>query len=204
MALLARSTAKSEALAAELPGARAYSCDVTDAEAIARTFGEIREQMGPVSTLLYNAGSGTWGTLEETTAEQMEGAWRINTLGLMLCAQQVVPGMKDAGAGTIIVTGATASLRGGARFTAFASAKAAQRSLTESMARDLGPKGIHVALMIIDGVVDLPRTRQAMKDAPDEMFMKPAEIAEAAWATAQQGRSAWSFKVELRPFGEKW
>lgn len=204
VALLARSSTTTTELASALPHARAYACDVGDPASIIRAFAEIREQLGPVGTLLYNAGGGSWGTLEQTTPEQFETAWRINALGLLVAAQQVVPSMKAAGSGTIVITGATASLRGGANFTAFAAAKAAQRSLAESMARDLGPQGIHVALLVIDGVVDLPRTRAALADRPPEAFMKPEEIADVAWATARQGRSTWSFLVELRPFGEKW
>lgn len=204
VALLARSTDTTEALAASLPRARAYACDVTDAEAITSTFAAIHEELGPVQTLLYNAGPGTWGTPEATTALQMEQAWRINAVGLLLASQQVIPAMKEAGRGMILVTGATASRRGGARFTAFASAKAAQRSLAQSMARDLGPQGIHVALLIVDGVVDLPSTRQMMGDKPDEFFMQPDDIAQVAWDTCQQPRSAWSFEVEVRPFGEAW
>lgn len=204
VALLARSTETTKPLAASLPYARAYACDVTDPAAIAETFATIRDELGPVETLLYNAGPGCWGTPEETTIEQMEEAWRINALGLLLASQQVIPTMKEAGRGTILVTGATASRRGGARFTAFASAKAAQRSLAQSMARHLGSKGIHVALLIVDGVVDLPYTREMMEGKPDEFFMQPDDIAQVAWDTCQQSRSAWSFEVEVRPFCEVW
>jgi NAD(P)-dependent dehydrogenase (short-subunit alcohol dehydrogenase family) len=90
------------------------------------------------------------------------------------------------------------------RTTAFAPAKAAQRSLAEAMARHLWPAGIHVALIIIDGVIDIERTRTAMPDKPDDFFLKPDDIAETAWWLTQQKRSAWSFEVEARPFGEKW
>ena len=108
------------------------------------------------------------------------------------------------GAGVILFTGATASLRGNKRTAAFAPAKAAQRSLAESMARSLWPAGIHVGLMIVDGVVDLPRTRKAMPDKEDEFFVDPAGLAETAWFLAHQDRQAWSFEVEVRPFGETW
>ena len=112
--------------------------------------------------------------------------------------------MKAKGSGAIIVIGATASRRGAARTAAFAPAKAAQRSLAESMAKHLGPAGIHVAVIIIDGVVDLPRTRKAMPDRPDDFFVKPEDVAATAHWLAAQPRSAWSFEVEARPFAEKW
>jgi NAD(P)-dependent dehydrogenase (short-subunit alcohol dehydrogenase family) len=112
--------------------------------------------------------------------------------------------MKQRGTGSIIAIGATASRRGGPAAAAFASAKAAQRSLAESMARHLWPAGIHVALVIIDGVVDLERTRQRMLDKPDELFVRPDAVAETVFHLATQDRSAWSFEVEARPFGERW
>ena len=122
----------------------------------------------------------------------------------LLCAQQVIPAMKAAGRGTIVFIGATASRRGGPRSAAFAPAKAAQRSLAESMARSLWPAGIHVALIVVDGVVDLPRTRKAMPDKPDSFFIKPDGVAETVFQLCAQEPSAWSFEVEARPSGETW
>jgi NAD(P)-dependent dehydrogenase (short-subunit alcohol dehydrogenase family) len=112
--------------------------------------------------------------------------------------------MKRSGQGAIIVVGATASRRGMPRTAAFAPAKAAQRSLTESMARHLWPAGIHVAVVIIDGVVDLDRTRSAMPDKPDGFFVKPDDVAATVHWLSEQPRSAWAFEVEARPFGESW
>jgi NAD(P)-dependent dehydrogenase (short-subunit alcohol dehydrogenase family) len=103
-----------------------------------------------------------------------------------------------------VVIGATASRRGNVKTAAFAPAKAGQRALSESMARHLWPAGIHVSLIIIDGVVDLPSTRQRMKDKPDSFFVKPADVAATALSLTQQARSAWSFEVEARPSGENW
>lgn len=112
--------------------------------------------------------------------------------------------MQAAGRGAIVFVGATASRRGGLRTVAFAPAKAAQRSLAESLARQLWPAGIHVSLIVLDGVVDLPRTREMMRGKPDEFFVKPDDVAAtAAWLVAQP-RSAWAFEVEARPFGETW
>jgi NAD(P)-dependent dehydrogenase (short-subunit alcohol dehydrogenase family) len=140
----------------------------------------------------------------DTTPEQFESAWRINAMGLFLCAQEVVPAMQRSGAGAVVVTGATASRKGGARATPFSSAKGAQRLLAESMARSLGPQGIHVALIVVDGVVDLPRTRERMPGKPDTFFVRPDGVADIALSLVRQDRQAWSFEVEARPFAEVW
>lgn len=204
VALLARGSTFTRELAANLEEARAYECDVTDAAAIERAFQSIREDLGEVEVLIYNAGSGTWGTVEEVSDSDFETAWRINAMGTLLASRQVIPAMKRAGRGSIVIVGATASLRGGAKFAAFASAKAAQRSLAQGMARHLWPSGIHVALLIIDGAVDLPRTREMMPDKPDSFFLKPDDIAETVFQVTKQNPSAWSFEFEARPFGERW
>jgi NAD(P)-dependent dehydrogenase (short-subunit alcohol dehydrogenase family) len=108
------------------------------------------------------------------------------------------------GAGDIVFIGATASRRGGKMTAAFAPAKAAQRSLAESMARTLRPAGIHVSLIVIDGVVDLERTRAKMPDKPDDFFVDPAGVAEIAWRLTRQSPRVWSFETEARPLGEAW
>jgi NAD(P)-dependent dehydrogenase (short-subunit alcohol dehydrogenase family) len=204
VALLARSTSLSRDLAAELGDARAFECDVTDASSVARAFASIKAELGEVEVLVYNAGSGVWGSVEDVSAEQLDAAFRVNTLGCFLAAREVIPAMKRAGKGSILIVGATASRRGGAKTAAFAPAKAAQRSLAESMAKHLWPAGIHVAIVIIDGVVDLPGTRQRMPDKPDAFFVKPNDVADVAFRLTEQRPSAWSFEVEARPFGEVW
>lgn len=133
VALLARGTGFTGELAATLDDARAYACDVTDAAAIARAFQAVREDLGEVGILVYNAGSGMWGNVEEVSAEDFEAAWKINALGALLASRQVIPAMKTAGSGSIVLVGATASRRGGAQFAAFAAAKAAQRSLVPTI-----------------------------------------------------------------------
>ncbi len=204
VAMLARSTELTAALARQLDGARGYACDVGDAAAVERVFAAITAELGPVQVLVYNAGAGVWGSIEEVTAQQFESAWRVNSLGAFLAAKQVIGPMKAAGRGTIVFVGATASRRGNVKTAAFAPAKAAQRSLAEAMARHLWPAGIHVALLILDGVVDLPRTRQMMPDKPDDFFIRPADVAEAAVHLTRQPRSTWTFELEARPFGERW
>jgi NAD(P)-dependent dehydrogenase (short-subunit alcohol dehydrogenase family) len=204
VALLARSTELIGELAKELDGSRAYACDVGDEASVDRAFSAIAAEMGPVEVLLYNAGSGIWGTIEDISAKDFEQSWRVNTLGAFLASKHVVGPMKKAGRGSIVFIGATASRRGNVKTAAFAPAKAAQRSLAESMARYLWPAGIHVAVVIVDGVVDLARTRKMMSDKPDSFFIKPAELAESVLQLTKQKRSVWSFEVEARPFGETW
>jgi NAD(P)-dependent dehydrogenase (short-subunit alcohol dehydrogenase family) len=204
VALLARRSELTQKLAASLPAARAYACDVADEASVARVFAEIRTDLGDVEVLIYNAGSGVWGTVEEISPADFEASWRINALGALLTAKQVVPAMKSAKRGSLIFVGATASRRGNVKTAAFAPAKAAQRSLAESMARHLWPAGIHVALIVVDGAVDLESTRRRMSDKPDSFFIKPDDVADTAFWLVRQRPSAWSFEVEARPFGETW
>ena len=202
--MLARNIAYLETLATEIPGSVAMECDVRDPAAINSVFARIHEEIGTVDTLVYNAGAGEWASIMETSLDGMQSSWATNTLGLVACAQEVIPSMTEKGEGNIMVIGATASLRGGARSTAFASAKAAQRSVAQSMARDLGPKGIHVGYLIIDGIIDLERTRKRMPDQADDFFMRPDAIADSVYTMTQQDRSAWAFEIDLRPYGERW
>jgi NAD(P)-dependent dehydrogenase (short-subunit alcohol dehydrogenase family) len=204
VALLARGTGFTGKLAEELRGARAYACDVADPASAERAFDAVRKDLGDPDVLVYNAGSGVWGTVEDATPADFESAWRVNTLGGFLSSKQVIPAMKRAGRGSIVFIGATASRKGGPKSAAFSSAKGAQRSLAESMARALWPSGIHVAVIVVDGVVDLPRTRQRMPDKPDSFFIKPDDVAEIGFRLTQQKPSAWSFEVEARPYGESW
>jgi NAD(P)-dependent dehydrogenase (short-subunit alcohol dehydrogenase family) len=204
VALLARTLDFSQGVAASLPSARAYACDAGDEASVQAAFGSIRRDLGEVDVLVYNAGSGVWGTVEDVTAADLEKAWRTNFLGAFLASRQVIPAMKVAQRGSIVFIGATSSRRGVARTAAFAPAKAAQRSLAESMARHLWPSGIHVSLVIVDGVVDLAATRQRMPGKPDSFFIRPDDIAETVVHLTKQPRSAWSFEVEARPFGETW
>lgn len=204
VALLARSASRIEALAAELPDARAFACDAADAASLEAAFAAVEAQLGPVETLIYNAGKGVWGDAEQVSAADFENAWRVNTLGLFLAARRAIPSMTAAGRGAIIVVGATASLRGAAQTAAFAPAKAAQRALAQSLAKTLWPRGVHVALIIIDGVVDGPGARAGFADKPEDFFVKPDAVADLAITLTRQDRSAWSFEVEARPFGEKW
>ena len=204
VALCARSLAALEKLSTEIPNSRPYRYDASCPDAPADVFARIRDDLGPITTLIYNAGSGVFGDIDSLSFENFRQAWEINTGGLFQAAKSVLPGMREAGGGNIVVIGATASWKGSASFAAFTSAKAGQRMLSQSLARKLGPERIHVAYVIIDGVIDIPRTREMLKERPDEFFLKPSDIAEAVWFLTQQDRSAWTFELDLRPFGEKW
>jgi NAD(P)-dependent dehydrogenase (short-subunit alcohol dehydrogenase family) len=198
--LLSRSTSFSEGLAKELSDAHAYACDATDPESVKSAFAEVRSDMGTIDTLLYNAGTGSWQTVEEISPRDFELSWRVNALGALLTAQEVIPAMKEKGAGNIVIVGATASLRGRAKTTGFAAAKAAQRSLAQSMAKHLGPQGIHVSLLIIDGQIDFPGAASTKNGER----LDPDDIAALAHYVTTQPRSAWSFEVEARPSRESW
>ena len=206
IALLARRTELSEQLAATLPNAKAYACDVADPDAVQRTFAAIPADLGThIDTVVYNAGTGTWGTIDEVSPAQFEASWRTNTYGAFLAVKAVLDGMKQRGAGSIVFTGATSSRRGMPFTTAFAPAKAAQRILAESLARTLWPQGIHVSLLMIDGVVDIPGAdKSRFADKPKEFFVQPADVAEQAFMLANQPRSTWTFEIEVRPHIEKW
>jgi NAD(P)-dependent dehydrogenase (short-subunit alcohol dehydrogenase family) len=185
-------------------GARGYACDVTDSEALKRTLAAVRGDLGPVRTLLWNVGAGVWGNIDQIDAAGMELAFRTNVLGAMVAVQAILPDFRANGGGEIVFTGATASRRGRPFTTAFAPAKAAQRSFAEALARHLGPEGIHVALIVVDGVVDLPSTRARMPDKPDAAFVSPDAVADTALHLVRQDRRGWTFELEVRPHVESW
>jgi NAD(P)-dependent dehydrogenase (short-subunit alcohol dehydrogenase family) len=204
VAMLARDAERLARLEREVPGTKAYPCDVSDTAQVEATADRIERDLGLPDALVHNAVGGAFGSFLEIDPAVLNRNFQVNTMGLLYLARSFAPAMVRAGRGTIIVTGNTSALRGKAGFAGFAPTKAAQRILAESMARDLGPKGVHVAYIVIDAVIDVPRMRERFRGKPDEFFVKPAAIAEEAWHLAQQDRSAWSFAVELRPFGETW
>jgi len=201
---IARSPDRIDALAKEHSDTHALACDISDESQVRDMMTKVRELYGSPNLLIHNAVGGGWGTFLEIDPQMLERNFRINVMGLLYLARELAPDMIRTGAGGILVTGNTSSIRGKADFAGFAPTKAAQRILAESMARDLGPKGIHVAYILIDAVIDVPRMRARLSDAPDDFFIKPAAIADEPWHIYNQDRSAWSFLSELRPFGEKW
>ena len=204
VALLARNAENIEDLAARYDG-RAYPCDVGDLDALTDIMDRIKAEMGAPKIVIHNAPRATRGPLLEQDPAELEQNFRVNTTALLYMAQHTIPGMLDMGGGAILVTGNTSATRGKAHWGFFASTKAAQRILSESIAREFGPQGIHVAYFVIDAAINTPRTRPILApEAPDEFFAEPHAIAEEMFRVAHQHRSAWSFLVELRPFGEVW
>ena len=204
VAMLARDQERLARLEREIPGSTAFACDVSDAAQVDAAAARIERELGRPDVLVHNAVGGAFGSFLEIDPAVLNRNFQVNTMGLLYLARRFAPAMVDAGQGAIIVTGNTSALRGRVGFAGFAPTKAAQRILAESMARDLGPKGVHVAYIVIDAVIDGPRMRERFKEKPDHFFIKPAAIAEEAWHLTQQDRSAWSFQVELRPYGETW
>ena len=207
VAMLARKADYLKALAREIRDSGAtvldLSCDVSDRAQITEAFRAIRKTLGEPEVLLYNAGSGTFGSITEITPEQYEADWRVNALGAFLAAREVAPGMIARGGGTMLFTGATAGVKAGPRSVSFGPAKFAMRGLAHSLARDLGPKGIHVAWINVDGSIDIPGARGLKPGLNDDDFLKPDAIAETYWHLAHQGPSAWTLDIDLRPFKEK-
>jgi len=165
---------------------------------------EVERELGSPNVVIHNAVRGTFGTFGELNPSDLNRNFQVNTMGLLYLARRFAPAMIRAGKGAIAVTGNTSALRGKPTFAGFAPTKAAQKSLTEAMARELGPQGVHVAYVVIDAVIDVPWTRERFNDKADEFFIRPQAIAGEIWHVVHQDRSAWSFNVELRPFGEYW
>lgn len=208
VALLARDAARTEPLAREIEGrggrALGIAVDATAAGPVGAAFHSVREKLGDPAVLAYNAGDFVQGGILELDPARFEQAWRVNCLGALLCAQQVLPAMLRQGRGTVLLTGATASLRGSARFAGLAVGKFGLRALAQSMAREFGPQGIHVAHFVIDGQIDNPRTRARVGTSrAGNAFLNPDAIAETYWQTHAQDPTAWALEVDLRPAVEK-
>ncbi len=200
VAMLARDADRLAALEKEIPDAVAIPCDVTDPAALDAAL----EQAGQPKVVVHNAVGGAFGSFRDVEPAVLERNFQVNVMALLHLARKVTPAMEAAGDGAIIVTGNTSALRGKANFAGFAPTKAAQRILAEALARDLGPKGIHVAYLVIDAVIDVPWTRERFKDTPDDFFIQPVDIAGEVFHLAHQPRTAWSFLAEVRPFRENW
>ena len=204
VAMLARNAERLDSIAAQTPNAHAFPCDVTDAAALEASVAAVSAQLGTPDVVVHNAVGGAFGEFTAIDPAVLERNFAVNTVALLRLGQLVAPAMVERGSGAIICTSNTAAYRGKPTFAGFAPTKAAQRILAESMARTLGPKGIHVAYLAIDAVIDLQWTRQRSPDAPDDFFCKPDDIAGEVWHLAHQPKSAWTFDVWIRPFGENW
>ena len=204
VAMLARSQDRLSNLEGQLEGVKGYPCDVSDRAALERVLDSVKDELGSPSILVHNAVGGAFGSFLDIDPSVLENNFQVNTMALLHLARSLAPDMIATGEGAIIITGNTSAYRGMPGFAGFAPTKAAQRVLAESMARDLGPKGVHVGYVAIDAVIDLEWTRERMSDKPDDYFCKPQDIAEECYRIAHQPRSAWAFNSIIRPFGENW
>jgi len=198
-----RNEKRLQSLAKEI-GGRAVACDATRETDVEKLFGEVARSEGAPRLVVYNAGAFLPRSILETSASEFEDCWRAGCLGGFLVGRAAARLMVPAGGGTILFTGATASLRGSANFANLAVGKFGLRAVAQSMARELGPKGIHVAHVIIDGQIEAEHRpgRKRSENAPDAL-LDPDAIAEAYWQLHRQPRSAWTLELDLRPWTEK-
>ncbi len=209
--LVARSAERLARIAADIEagGGRgiAYVADLREESAVGKLFDDVEAQIGPIGVAVFNTGANYRVSILDTPADMFEKVWRLGCYAGFLVGREAARHMAPRGHGTIIFTGATASVRGSAQFAAFAAAKGALRQVAQSMARELGAQGIHVASVIVDGMIDSQRVRERFPERvaqlPEDGMLKPADIAEVYWQIAQQPRSAWTFETDLRPWAEK-
>lgn len=177
----------------------AVRADATDAGSVTSAFEEVRRSLGDPEVFVYNAGAFRMGGVLEVSPEDFDDCFRANCSGAFYGAQQVLPAMVEKGRGTILLTGATASMRGSANFAALATGKFGLRALAQSMAREFGPQGIHVAHVIIDGQINTPRVREMSPDREEHTMLSPDAIAETYWRLHTQDPTAWTLETDLRP-----
>jgi NAD(P)-dependent dehydrogenase (short-subunit alcohol dehydrogenase family) len=211
-----REAAKSQAVVDEINAsggkARAFSVDARQEESVKALFAEVEKDVGPIEVCLFNAGSNVSKPLLETTEKLFFKAWELACYAGFLVGREAANYMMARGRGTMLFTGATASVKGRTGFTAFSSAKFGLRAVAQSMARELGPKNIHVVHLLIDAGVDSEAIHQRMKaamgisaaDIPPDSLTKTASIAEAYWFSHTQSRDGWTHELDMRPSVETW
>jgi len=204
VAMLSRSEERLLNLQAEIPNTVAYPCDVSNEQQMLDVINKVKKDLGVPDVLVHNAVKGGRGNFLEIKPKDLLKNFEVNTMGLLYLARGFAQEMIDRGNGSIIVTGNTSARRGKPWFATTAPTKAAQRILAESIAREIGPKGIHVSYILIDAAIDVPWTREAWPEKPDDFFMKPDSIADEIFHITNQDKSAWTFDVEIRPFAEPW
>jgi NAD(P)-dependent dehydrogenase (short-subunit alcohol dehydrogenase family) len=186
----------------------AFGLDARREDQVTAFFNRIEAEVGPVEVLVFNVGGNVRFPILETTSQKYFKVWEMCAMAGFLAGREAARIMLPRGRGTLLFTGATASLRGAAGFSAFAGGKAALRALAQSMARELGPKGLHVAHVVIDGMIDTAFTRENFAQRVEEVgpdgILNPDHIAEAYWWLHQQPRNAWTFELDLRPWVERW
>ena len=194
----------------EADGGSAEGCvaDVTSEADLDALFKRVEDRQEPLAAVLFNAGSNLPVPFEDLTPAMFEEFWRIGCYGAFLTAKKAMPILKQQGQGSILFTGASASLRGRPGFGHFAATKAALRNLVQALAREYGPQGIHVAHVVIDGIIngDIVRGRygEYLESLGEDGSLAPDAIAQAFWTLHKQHRSAWTHELDLRPFSEKW
>ncbi len=179
-----------------------HEIDLADADAVSQLITDLIGQYGPPKIVVHNTAELVIAPFAETTLNDYQRTWTSMVQTLVILGQSVLQPMVRGGGGTLIVSGASASLRGSARFSAFASAKFALRGLTQSLAREYQPAGVHVAHVILDGIIDTARSRDLHSLDPSNM-MNPDHIAQAYWQLAQQPSSTWTLELDLRPSSER-
>ena len=203
VALMARREGSATGVREEIEGAGGtalpVSADATDPASVAAAFDQIRSNLGAPEVFVYNAGAFQMGGILDLSPEKFDECFKANCAGAFYAAQQVLPAMVEAGRGTVLLTGATAALRGGARFSALAVGKFGLRALAQSMAREFGPQGVHVAHVVVDGQIDTPRVREMSPDREVHTRLSPDAIAETYWQLHSQHRTAWTLELDLRP-----
>jgi NAD(P)-dependent dehydrogenase (short-subunit alcohol dehydrogenase family) len=200
--LFARSTGYLDELADELgEQALAVPTDITDERRVEEAFERVREAFGPVDILINHASGAAWKGAREISPGEFEQAWRVSAQGALLCSQQAIADMDDGG--TILFTGATSAVRGRDGAVGFSAAKFAVRGMAESMARELGPEGIHVAHVVLDGQIDTPTLWRQDPNREEGSLLDPDEIAESYWHLVEQDRTAWTLELDLRPAVEE-
>jgi NAD(P)-dependent dehydrogenase (short-subunit alcohol dehydrogenase family) len=205
--LMARNGEKLNAMQGEIEQqggvAASISADATDPESVVSAFTRVKETLGEPDVFVYNAGIFQMGGILELTPKQFEDCWKVNCLGAFLGVQQVLPAMVEQGRGTVLLTGATGSLRGSARFAGLAVGKFGLRALAQCLAREFGSQGIHVAHIIIDGQIDTPKLRSRAPERESHTLLSPEAIADTYWQLHQQDATAWTLELDLRPAVEK-
>ncbi len=205
VAMAARRKERLDALLESEPraGVWAYPCDATDAAAVAALFDRVERDLGPPDLVVFNAGLYRPGGILEIDPADFEDCWRIGCFGGFLVGQAAARRMVERGRGTILFTGATASLRGSSGFASLAVPKFGLRALAQSMARELGPKGIHVAHIVIDGQIRSERYEHLLGQRGPDSLLEPEAIAEVYYQLHRQPRSAWTQELDLRPWVER-
>lgn len=189
------------AVAEEVPGVVAAPCDLATASEVDQAFSTIEAEAGAASVVVYNAHRIDLRPSADTPLELFEAAWRVNCLGAFVVAQRALPRMLATGGGTLIFTGATGSLRGGKRTAAFASSKFALRGLAQSLAREHSASGVHVAHVVLDGLIWSERTRARFHPA-EAACMQPHAVAAVYLSLIEQDRTTWTHELDLRPWVE--